>query len=188
MNISRWSLVGLLLLAAVIGAGGMLVSLAVNHYTSTDAFCSTSCHSMVLQAEDPVFQKSAHRTNSAGVRPTCAQCHIPTTNWFVETWVHVSSGVRDVISEMTHNFNDPKVWEAHRVELEKESLAKFRARDSNTCRSCHDASAIKPKSQAGQESHAALGAGGVTCVDCHANLVHSPATAAGQRGASLGSE
>ena len=173
MKISRWLLVALLLIAAGVGAGGILFSLAVNHYTSTDAFC-TSCHSMTLQAADPVFQRSAHRTNEKGVRPTCAQCHIPMNNWFVETWVHVSSGVRDVFSELTHNFNDPKVWEAHRVGLEQETLADMRARDSITCRSCHDASAIK--------DHASMLQGGVTCVDCHANLVHSPAT---QHAASL---
>jgi nitrate/TMAO reductase-like tetraheme cytochrome c subunit len=176
MKISRWSLVALLLIAAGIGAGGILFSLAVNHYTSTDAFC-TSCHSMTFQAADPVFQKSGHRTNEKGVRPTCAQCHIPTNNWFVETWVHVSSGVQDVLSELTHNFSDPKVWEAHRAGLEQETLADMRARDSITCRGCHDASAIK--------DHASMLQGGVTCVDCHANLVHSPAT---QHAASLTSE
>src|SRR5215470_5862810 len=126
MQIKRWVLVVLLLVAAIVGAGGILASLAVNHYTSTEAFCSTSCHSMTFVAGDPYFQRSAHRSNKQGVRPTCAQCHIPTTNWFLETYVHVTSGVRDVFVEMTHDFTNPKAWEAHRAGLEEEARATIR--------------------------------------------------------------
>jgi nitrate/TMAO reductase-like tetraheme cytochrome c subunit len=183
MHISRWLFVVLLLAAAVVGAGGMLVSTAVNHYTSTEAFCSTSCHSMVLQAADPYYQRSKHRSNNGGVRPSCSDCHIPTDNWFIETYVHVTSGVRDLFVELTNNFTDPKAWEAHRAGLEQEALATIRGWKSSTCRSCHDASAIKPQSDAGRQSHALLGQGSVTCVDCHVNLVHPPAASAGQSGA-----
>src|SRR5215470_13022677 len=95
MQITRWKLVAVLLVAVIVGAGGLLVSVWANHYTSTEAFC-TSCHTMKLVAGDPHSQSSAHRTNKEGVRPTCAQCHIPTSNWFHETYVHVTSGVRDV--------------------------------------------------------------------------------------------
>jgi hypothetical protein len=70
MQIKRWLFVVLLLIAAVIGAGGMMVSFAVNHSTSTDAFC-TGCHTMAVQFNDPYFQKSAHRNNKEGVRPSC---------------------------------------------------------------------------------------------------------------------
>jgi nitrate/TMAO reductase-like tetraheme cytochrome c subunit len=177
MQIKRWLFVVLLLVAAVIGAGGMMVSFAVNHYTSTDAFC-TGCHTMALQFNDPYFQKSTHRSNKEGVRPSCGDCHIPTTNWFIETYVHVTSGIRDVYVASTHDFSDPKTWEARRATLEQEAHAQIRAWDSVTCRSCHDASAIKPSSDAGRQSHALLAQGGVTCVDCHTNLVHPPVAAA----------
>ena len=105
---SRWLLLLALLVAGgVLGAGAMLVSLEVNKATSTDEFC-TSCHSMKFVGNDPHFQASAHRSNSEGVNPTCADCHIPKTNWFVETYTHVTSGVRDVIAEYTHNYSDPR--------------------------------------------------------------------------------
>ena len=182
MKISRWLLVGLLLIAAVIGAGGMMISTVVNHYTSTDAFC-TGCHTMTFQSNDPYFQKSAHRSNDEGVRPSCGDCHIPKSNWFLETYVHVTSGIRDVYVEATHDFSDPKIWEARRAELEQEAHAQIRGWDSVTCRSCHDASAIKPQSDAGRQSHALLAQGEVTCVDCHTNLVHPPAIAASQSNA-----
>src|SRR5215831_1360141 len=53
--------------------------------------------------------------NSRGVRPSCGDCHIPKTNWFIETYTHVASGTRDLIAELTNNFDDPKIWEARRV-------------------------------------------------------------------------
>ena len=179
MRINRWLLIALLVVAVLVGAGGMLASGAVNHYTSTESFCATSCHSMVIQSGDQYYMHSRHRSNNVGVLPSCGDCHIPKTNWFVETYTHVTSGIRDVIAETTHDFSKPGAWAAHRVDLEPEVLATMRAQDSVTCRSCHDASAIHPTSEAGQQSHAALQQGGVTCVDCHVNLVHPAATPAG---------
>ncbi len=174
MRVSFWSVIGVLIVGAGIGAGGMIASLEVNRYTSTEAFC-TSCHSMTFQANDPYYQHSAHRSNNEGVRPSCGDCHIPTTNWFVETYTHVSSGLRDVYAESTNNFSDPKVWEARRIALAPQVQADMHGQDSVTCRSCHDASAIHPKSEDGQKAHAMLQQGGVTCVDCHSNLVHPTA-------------
>ena len=174
MRINRWLLAGLLVVALVVGAGGTITSIAFNRYTSTDTFC-TSCHTMALQADDPFFQHSAHRANAEGVRPSCGDCHIPRNNWFVETYTHVSSGTRDAIAELVHrDFSDPKVWAAHRVALAKEVRADMHAQNSVTCRSCHDADAIHPASTAGQQAHALLRQGNVTCVDCHMNLVHPP--------------
>ena len=132
---------------------------------------------MVFQASNDHFQRSKHRSNTKGVIASCADCHIPTTNWFIETYTHVTSGARDVFMELTHNFKDPKIWEAHRTKLTQEVQAKLHAQDSVTCRSCHDANAINPASENGRTSHAMLKQGGVTCVDCHTNLVHPPASA-----------
>ena len=174
MPSGRWLLVLIILvIGAVLGAGGILVSLEVNRATSTDAFC-TSCHSMAFVANDPHFTASAHRNNSEGVRASCGDCHLPHGNWFVETYAHASSGIRDVFAETTHNFSDPKIWEARRVELAHEVRNDMRAQDSATCRSCHDAQAIQPKSERGQAAHALLREGRMTCIDCHFNLVHAP--------------
>ena len=171
---SRWFLIlVVLVIGGLAGAGALIASLEVNRATSTDAFC-TSCHSMTFVGNDPHFLNSAHRTNSEGVRPSCGDCHIPKTNWFVETWTHVSSGVHDVIAENTHDFSDPKVWDKRRVELAHEVRAKMRAQDSVTCRSCHDAASVHPKSQRGQAAHTLLREGRMTCIDCHFNLVHAP--------------
>ena len=179
MQANRWLLVAVLFAGAVVGAGGIIGSVAVNRYTSTDAFC-TSCHTMAMQAADPFFLKSVHRSNKEGVRPSCGDCHIPKSNWFIETYTHASSGARDVFVEATHDFSDPKVWEVRRVTLAEEVRAQMHAQDSVTCRSCHEVSAIHPTSDDGKKSHALLLQGGVTCVDCHVNIVHPAAQAAAQ--------
>jgi len=49
MQINRWPFIGMLLASAVVGAGAIIASTVVNHRTSTDAFCSTSCHSMRVE-------------------------------------------------------------------------------------------------------------------------------------------
>ena len=169
-------LVTAIAMGAVFGAGGILTSVSINRYTSTDAFC-TSCHSMTFQAADPFFQHSAHRSNNEGVRPSCGDCHIPRTNWFIETYTHVTSGARDVIAEFTHDFSNPKLWEARRIKLAQEVRAEMHTQNSVTCRSCHDANAIKPISDSGRAAHAMLRQGDVTCVDCHVNVVHPPSQA-----------
>ena len=179
MQTKRWLLVALLVVGAIFGAGGMIGSVTINHYTSTDAFC-TSCHTMAFQAADPYFQHSAHHSNNEGVRPSCGDCHIPRTNWFVETYTHVTSGARDVFVEFTHDLGDPKLWEARRIELAQEVRAEMHTQDSVTCRGCHDANAIKPTSENGRAAHAMLRQGNVTCIDCHINLVHPPAQATTQ--------
>jgi trimethylamine-N-oxide reductase (cytochrome c), cytochrome c-type subunit TorY len=132
---------------------------------------------MASIAADPHFLGSGHISNRFGVRPSCGDCHIRKTNWFVETYIHVKSGVRDVLAEMTQHFDDPKVWEARRAELAKEVQDVMRAEDNETCRSCHTIASIKPSSPAGQASHAMLQDAKMACVDCHTNLVHGPVAA-----------
>ena len=190
MQRSRWLFIFAILAAgALVGAGGLIVSLEVYKATSTDEFC-TSCHSMKFVGNDPHLLTSAHRTNSAGVRPSCGDCHIPNTNWFVETYAHVTSGVRDVVAELSHNYSDPTIWETRRVELAHEVRNTMRKQDSVTCRSCHDAKAVNPKSPRGQAAHAMLRDSRMTCIDCHFNLVHAPVPPSIEfiRGSALGAK
>jgi nitrate/TMAO reductase-like tetraheme cytochrome c subunit len=175
MKIGRWALLGVLLVGAIVGAGTIVASVSVYHHSdASDAFCA-QCHTMAQQGSDIYFQRSRHVSNPQGVRPTCGNCHIPTTNWFVNTFTRISFGVKDSYAQLTHDFSNPAAWEAHRVEIQAASQATFRANDGVTCRSCHNVSAIKPTSEEGRNSHALLAQGGVTCIDCHTNLVHPPA-------------
>lgn len=168
-----WRLLSIALAAALVGAGAAVASVEFNRRTSTNEFC-TSCHSMASMPADPHFQQSAHVANSVGVHPSCGDCHIPRNNWFVETYTHVRSGIRDAIAEMTTNFDDQRGWEARRRELAREVHDTMRAQGNVTCRSCHEPASIKPASQTGQVVHASLPEGNkVACVDCHRNVVHS---------------
>jgi len=74
-----------------------------------------------------------------------------------------------------HVHNRLSVNETPRPYTRARHQAWLRRQDSVTCRGCHDANAINPKSEDGRTSHAMLKQGGVTCVDCHVNLVHPPA-------------
>jgi nitrate/TMAO reductase-like tetraheme cytochrome c subunit len=159
---------------AVVGAGAIIVSVEANRITSTDSFCTT-CHSMATYAAESGFKQSAHRSNAAGVLASCGDCHIPRTNWWIETYTHVVRGLKDVISENTHNFSDPKVWDAYRIELADVARKEMRSQDSVTCRSCHDPQVIRPASESGQAAHAQIREARMTCIDCHFNLVHAPA-------------
>lgn len=171
----RWiAMIALVALGVLIGAAGIIASTEINRVTSTDAFC-TSCHTMATVAEDPHYQRSVHRTNAVGVLAGCGDCHIPTNNWFIETYTHVVSGIKDMIAEKTGNFSDPSVWNARRIELANIARNVMRRNHGVTCRKCHEVSAIRTAN----EAHAALAQGQMACVDCHS--VHAtPAAAAKQ--------
>ncbi len=184
----RWpAVLAVLVLGAVIGAGGIIASTFVNQYTSTESFC-TSCHSMTGLGADPHYLQSAHRMNAEGVRANCADCHVPATNWFVETYTHVSAGIHDAIAEYTSNVSDPSVWAARLPELADTVREQMRRENGVTCRKCHDPVAIHPASEAGRAAHALLAQGRVTCIDCHFNLVHAPVlpSASFLRGSGIG--
>jgi len=174
MQWKRWlAIFALIVVGGLLGAGAIFATVEVNRHTSSDAFC-TSCHSMGHLAVDSFFTRSAHRSNSAGVVASCSDCHIPRTNLLVETYVHVASGVRDVIAENRNNFSDAATWEKRRIELAHYVRDGTRSSDSITCRGCHSPAVIKPASERGRAAHAMLAEGRATCIDCHFNLVHAP--------------
>jgi cytochrome c-type protein NapC len=173
----RWSTIFAVLIAGgAIGAGAVVASTFVNGYTSTEAFC-TSCHSMANVAADPHYLQSGHRTDAAGVLASCADCHVPANNWFIETYSHVTDGIRDGIAEYTHNYNDPAVWAARLPALAQRVRAEMQRENSVTCRKCHDPAQIRPATPAGQTAHATLAQGKVTCVMCHSDVAHAPLAA-----------
>ena len=170
---TRWlSVLGLFVVGGLAGAAAIVAGVEINRHTSTEAFC-TSCHSMAGLATDPHYLASAHRSNAEGIRPSCGDCHIPRTNWFVETYTHVASGVRDVWAEFTNNFSDSNIWDVRRVALAHEVRDLMRKQDSITCRSLGARAAHAPHVR-GRAAHALLREGRMTCIDCHFNLVHAP--------------
>lgn len=158
---------------AIIGVAAVLANEQVDRYTSTDAFCGTSCHSMQAHvATDPVYVESAHRTARRGVRAGCADCHIP-HGIVPATWAHLKGGVKDIISETLNDFSDPEVWKRGRAERAAVVRDWLLETDSATCRNCHDETAIEPEHERGQRQHAEARERRLTCIGCHYNLVHS---------------
>lgn len=174
MRLLKW-LSGGTVLALAVGLGvGIAVVLGAEQmdiYTSTDEFC-TSCHlTGEYIAKSPTFLASTHRTRAGGVRPGCADCHIP-KGLVAATWTHVVKGVQDLYGQVRYDYRDPAVWQARRPELAYAVRDWLLANDSVTCRSCHDQASIKPERKRGQRQHAEALETGMTCIECHYNLVH----------------
>ena len=158
---------------AVSAGAALLANEEIDRYTSSDAFCGSSCHSMQAHvANDPVYLESAHRTASSGVQAGCADCHIP-HGIVPATWAHVKGGVKDIISETLNDFTDPDVWQRGRAERAYHVRDWLLETDSATCRRCHDEAAIEPQRKRGQRQHADARERGLTCIGCHYNLVHA---------------
>lgn len=154
-----------------VGVAAVLAAEQMDHYTNTDAFC-TSCHlTGEYIAKSETYLASSHRNRASGVEPGCADCHIP-KGLVLATWTHVIKGVQDLYGEIAYDYEDPEVWEERRPELAYAVRDWMRATDSATCRSCHDEGSIEPKRKRGQRQHANAREEGMTCIDCHYNLVH----------------
>lgn len=159
-------------IGVALGVFAVLAAEQVDHYTSTDAFCGTTCHSMEAHViTDEAYITSVHRTSTSGVRAGCADCHIP-PGLVPATWEHITAGIKDIISEVSHDFSDPEVWEAKRAEMAYQVRDTMLANDSVTCRKCHNEAQITPERKRGQSQHADALENGITCIACHYNLVH----------------
>jgi nitrate/TMAO reductase-like tetraheme cytochrome c subunit len=156
------------------GIGGLVLALVaeeMDRQTSTDAFC-TSCHAMQTYiADTETYKTSAHQTTTSGVRPGCADCHIP-KGLIPATYTHAVNGISDIWGEISLDYDDPAVWHAEKARLAYATRDWFRANDSVTCRECHEQDAIKPVRKRGQRQHKEARETGMTCIDCHYNLVH----------------
>ena len=161
------------LIGVVTGVIGVLGAEQVDHYTSTEVFCGTTCHSMqayIVSEEE--YVQSPHRTAASGVRAGCADCHISQAGIVPATWDHIKGGVKDIYAELTNDFTKPEVWEERRARLAYNVRDAMLANDSANCRVCDDEDAIKPAKKRGQKQHADAKEEGITCIGCHYNLVH----------------
>lgn len=168
--LSKGAVVGIV----VGGIGGFAMALGaeeMDRFTSTDEFC-TSCHlTQVYISESETYRTSAHQTTTSGVRPGCADCHIP-KGLIPATYIHIANGISDMWGEMTLDYDDPAVWEAEKARLAYATRDWLRENDSVTCRGCHEEASIKPERKRGQKQHKNALETGMTCIDCHYNLVH----------------
>ena len=158
-----------LVLGGLAGIGFMMFLIEFDHYTSSEAFCTT-CHSMELVAEP--YRQSSHYRPVSGVRADCGDCHV-SPGVFAATWDHFVGG-KDLFHQIFGaNYDDPVVKALHRPEAAFSARDWFRRNDSRTCRRCHEQEAIVGR-RADTEAIHREETQGRTCVDCHINLVHGP--------------
>jgi nitrate/TMAO reductase-like tetraheme cytochrome c subunit len=159
------------LFAFVIGGGlgvGFVQFLTLfDHYTSTEAFCTT-CHSMELTAMP--YRESSHYRPSSGVRASCGDCHV-SEGVFAATWDHFI-GTKDLIRQLFGaDYDDPATRAVHLPDAAFAARKWFADRDSATCKRCHVQEAIFGSRPDTLHIHQE-DAKGKSCIDCHYNLVH----------------
>ncbi len=156
------------------GIAGIFVALGaeeMDRLTTSDEFC-TSCHAMQAYiAETETYKTSVHQVTASGVRAGCADCHIP-KGLVLATYTHAINGISDLWGQIRFNYDDPEVWKAEKARLAYAARFWFRENDSETCRNCHEEASIKPQRKRGQRQHEEARKTGITCIDCHYNLVH----------------
>lgn len=170
------SAVTLLALGLVAGIAAVLTFDGVMSATSTEKFCSSSCHEM--QTPFASLQQSAHYSNSHGLAVTCADCHIPRA--FIPKMVRKIEASREVWGHITGLIDTPEKYAAHRPAMRQRELARLRASDSQECRDCHrlERMDFAAQERAVRRYHRAIESRGKTCIDCHEGVGH-PASETG---------
>ncbi len=159
------------LIALVVGGvGGVLFMaflLEFDHYTSSNAFCTT-CHSMSYAEE--TYRQTVHYDSASGVRASCGDCHV-SKGVFAATWDH-AIGSKDLFKQLFGpDYDDPVVNALHLPEAAFAARRWFKSRDSATCKRCHVQDAIQGKRADTAAIHREE-TEGKSCIDCHYNLVH----------------
>ena len=156
-----------LLLGGLAGMGFILFLIEFDHFTSTEAFC-TSCHSMEIVAEP--YRASAHYLPASGVRADCGDCHV-SEGVFSATWDHVL-GTKDLLAQIFGpEYDDPVINALHLPEAAFAARDWFLKTDSATCKRCHLQESIIGTRPDTQQIHLE-DAAGKSCIQCHYNLVH----------------
>jgi cytochrome c-type protein NapC len=165
-----------LLTATFIGVVvGFIMALSlekIDQLTSTDNFCSNSCHMMAdYVAYESGYINSPHRTTYTGIQAGCADCHIP-KGLLAAAWTHAISGMKDTWSLLVNDFSTREAWNKQRINMAYQVRDWMLANDSTTCRACHERNALKPRRERGGRRHELAQRNNVTCIACHYNLVH----------------
>ncbi|GLX79496.1 cytochrome c-type protein NapC [Thalassotalea insulae] len=141
--------------------------------TNTEQFC-LSCHEM-SQTVYQEYQQSIHYRNSAGVKASCPDCHVP------RPWVHKTIRKIKATNELWHKIrgtiNTPEKFAMHREAMAERVWAEMKANNSRECRNCHAFSAmdLAAQSKRAQKKHdpVRIAETKETCIDCHKGTAHN---------------
>jgi nitrate/TMAO reductase-like tetraheme cytochrome c subunit len=141
------------------------------NYTNTMEFC-TSCHEMRAFVYEE-YTQSAHFTSRSGVRPQCADCHVPRA-WLPKMWRKAQATTKELPNHVLGKIDTREEFEAHRLTMAQSVWATMKGNDSRECRGCHNVEAMalaqqKPRARA---QHEDAQRSGETCIDCHKGIAH----------------
>ena len=161
-----WWILGAGALVGVFFSAAFAVSLEA---TSSNAFCSSACHSMTTPYEE--YKASPHYGNYLGIKAECKDCHIP-EEFFPKVYRKAKAGVAETYKTILGTIDTPEKFEARRWELASRVWERMRADDSKNCRTCHDPEQwqIEQQGRFAQRKHQDRGEN--TCIDCHTGVAH----------------
>lgn len=163
-----------IVLLAGIAAGVVGLSLfgTTMIYTSTEAFCATSCHEMANNSTME-YRDSVHDKNRTGVRAICPDCHVPSSP--IPLYIAKMGALNDLWSHhVTHSVDTREKFEAQRSKMAVRVWTYMKGNDSRECRHCHKEDSMDPEKQStiAQARHAKGRKEKLTCVDCHFGISH----------------
>ena len=172
---ARWSVLALLIVGLLIGAGGVIATQVMVVATGTNEFCGGACHSMQWVAQE--YKQSGHFTNRTGVSAGCHDCHIP--HRYPELLFYkAKAGIKDAIGEMRGVISTQEKFEKERLRMAQHVWAEYKANNSENCRHCHvfNKDIVAKQKDFVRPMHEQFLAGAMTCIDCHKGIAHTAPT------------
>jgi nitrate/TMAO reductase-like tetraheme cytochrome c subunit len=169
---ATWSVLALVIVGLVIGAGGVIATQVMVAVTGTNDFCGGACHSMRWVAQE--YKQSIHYANRTGVQAGCHDCHIPHT-YPQLLWYKAKAGTKDVIGEISGVISTEDKFKKERSRMAKEVWAEYKETNSANCQVCHAFSAevIAKQKEFAQPMHKMVLEKQGTCIDCHKGVAHT---------------
>ncbi|MBI5278155.1 MAG: NapC/NirT family cytochrome c [Burkholderiales bacterium] len=141
-------------------------------YTSTEAFCATSCHEMANNVTLE-YRDTIHDRNRTGVRAICPDCHVPHAP--IPLYIAKMGALNDLwVHHVTKAVDTREKFEAQRSKMAVRVWTYMKGNDSRECRHCHDVAKMDAEKQTpmAQRQHARGRREKMTCVDCHFGIAH----------------
>ena len=169
---ATWSVLSLLIVGIVVGAGLIVGTQWMVAVTGTNQFCGGACHSM--QWVDAEYKASIHYANRTGVRAECHDCHIPHDYPYL-LFYKARAGIKDVIGEMRGVISTKEKFEKERLRMAQHVWEEYKEDKGAKCRVCHvfTPETIKKQREMVQPMHQAVLEGGAVCTDCHKGIAHT---------------
>ena len=169
---ARWSVLALVVIGLIIGAGAVIATQVMVAATGTNEFCSGACHSMQWVAQE--YRQSGHAINRTGVSAGCHDCHIP-HDYPELLWYKAKAGIKDAIGEARGVISTEEKFKKERLRMAKSVWAEYKANDSENCRHCHVFSKeiVAKQKDFVRPMHEQVLAKAATCVDCHKGIAHT---------------